>query len=121
VGLVLRFLFGYRSKPFLFACVCFAILAFRITGGIDDLAHKNRILFQGRNFYGALSVREARNPLGQNVRLLANGSIAHGSQILTESSRRKPTSYYGEQSGVGLAISKPGPAKRVGIIGLGAG
>jgi hypothetical protein len=52
-----------------------------------------------------------------------NGTIDHGLQFLSPGLRRKPTTYYAEKSGAGIAlkaISGRG-ALRVGVIGLGAG
>lgn len=52
-----------------------------------------------------------------------NGTTDHGLQFLSPSLRRKPTSYYSEKSGIGIAlkaIQKRG-SLRVGFVGLGAG
>ena len=46
----------------------------------------------------------------------------HGEQYLKPSRRREPTSYYGPDSGVAIAIKYIHPeTHRVGVIGLGAG
>jgi spermidine synthase len=62
------------------------------------------------------------------LRTLLNGTIQHGTQFFsTEALRKIPTSYYAEDSGVGLAIHYcyPGSVQRrarnIGVIGLGAG
>ena len=81
-----------------------------------------------RNFYGALRVKQNFGFPGATMRILTNGNVEHGTQIFgTEEQRRTPTSYYAEDSGVGLAIRFccPGHANRragnIGVIGLGAG
>lgn len=91
-----------------------------------------------RNFYGILRVSdhlaksfltvqpnseylfEAPDP---RYRELVNGAINHGEQFLTRAMRRQPTTYYGPNSGVGIALKQAGEGRpvRAGIIGLGAG
>jgi hypothetical protein len=94
-----------------------------------------------RNFYGVLRVLHQNDPeLGEH-RVMVHGRIIHGFQFADEARRRKPTSYYGPESGVGLAIRRhpvfqrlvnPAPKEasreglaasglRVGVVGLGAG
>ena len=92
-----------------------------------------------RNFYGVLSVIDQLAPgqlqlSGQTsaaalenlrARRLMNGTIDHGLQFLAAARRREPTTYYGPDSGVGIALRSanrghPGPL-RVGLVGLGAG
>jgi hypothetical protein len=81
-----------------------------------------------RNFYGALRVKQNFGFPGATLRTLTNGNVEHGTQIFgTEEQRRTPTSYYAEDSGVGLAIRFCCPdhanrrAGNIGVIGLGAG
>jgi hypothetical protein len=78
-----------------------------------------------RNFYGCLKVRDSGLPseLGA-TRTLTNGTINHGEQFLNPARRDSPTTYYGPDTGVGIAIrdrQSAGRAIRVGVIGLGAG
>ena len=79
------------------------------------------MVYEARNFYGALSVREYSDQAGQKVRFLMHGGVLHGNQVMTERDKRKPTSYYSRQSGVGLSLSRQNRPERVGIVGLGAG
>jgi SAM-dependent methyltransferase len=77
-----------------------------------------------RNFYGGLKVRDS-GPATEfdSTRTLTHGTINHGEQLLNLARRRLATTYYGPNTGVGLAIrekEKTG-AIRVGIIGLGTG
>lgn len=96
-------------------------------------------LMTARNFYGSLRVTaadfddqgdlRAKNTDGSAftgtgpVRVLMNGRIRHGMQMMEADRRRVPTTYYGEDSGVGVALRSccEGRAKSVGVIGLGAG
>lgn len=76
-----------------------------------------------RNFYGTLRVDDGiRN--GRHERHLAHGMILHGAQSLDDHWRRLPTTYYGPDSGAGMAVfatREAGRSQRVGVIGLGTG
>ena len=77
-----------------------------------------------RNFYGALRVKQKVGVPGITLRTLTNGNVEHGTQIFgTDEERKTPTSYYAEDSGVGLAIRFccDGQPRNIGVIGLGAG
>jgi hypothetical protein len=77
-----------------------------------------------RNFYGSLRVRQSLADYpGAVVRILTNGAIQHGTQIFTTELRKTPTSYYAEDSGVGLALRFccQGRPRNIGVVGLGAG
>jgi predicted membrane-bound spermidine synthase len=78
-------------------------------------------LVMTRSFYGSLRVVES-NRGGGTVRTLFHGIIQHGAQYLDPARRTEPTTYFGPDSGAGLALQFccEGP-KRVGVIGLGAG
>jgi hypothetical protein len=57
------------------------------------------------------------------TRGLTHGTINHGEQYLNPARQMLPTTYYGPNTGIGLAIrskQKNGPI-RVGVIGLGTG
>jgi hypothetical protein len=77
-----------------------------------------------RNFYGGLRVHDWDPPTDwAATRSLTVGTINHGEQFLSPARRDSPTTYFGPNSGVGLAIrakQKAGPI-RVGVIGLGTG
>jgi len=76
-----------------------------------------------RNFYGSLRVQQSVTTHGDPIRTLVNGTIVHGNQILSPDLMRVPTTYYAEDSGIGLALKNCciGRSKSVGVIGLGAG
>jgi hypothetical protein len=78
-----------------------------------------------RNFYGVLRVRQAM--MGDAlVNGLMHGSIFHGWQARSGSYHERPTTYYTENSGVGLALTNH-PKRvanqhlRIGAVGLGIG
>lgn len=85
-------------------------------------AHANRItknsISVARNFYGSMRVEGFRDSY-----ILKHGQIRHGHQFRDAARRKLPTSYYGYESGCGLALKqhKADAPKRVGLIGLGAG
>jgi hypothetical protein len=77
-----------------------------------------------RNFYGALKVRDSGSATDFDAtRGLTHGTINHGEQFLSPARRDLPTTYYGPNTGVGVAIREKGKSKavRVGVIGLGTG
>lgn len=84
---------------------------------------KDNLVESTRNFYGAMSVLEygSETP-GSRYLLLQHGRITHGFQLTDPDQRRRITSYYGEGSGVALAIRNfPSKQKRIGVVGLGTG
>jgi SAM-dependent methyltransferase len=87
-----------------------------------DIVKEARLMV--RNFYGVLRVTQEGN-LAQDpfaTRTLVNGTITHGLQYLAPDKRRWHTTYFGPQSGVGLAIlNARRSTERVGVIGLGTG
>jgi len=76
-----------------------------------------------RNFYGSLRVRQNFGYPGAVMRTLTNGNIQHGTQIFTAELSHTPTTYYAEDSGVGLALRYccEGRTRNIGVIGLGVG
>lgn len=77
-----------------------------------------------RNFYGALSVFEfdKDDPESRHYALV-HGRITHGIQAIDSPDTQKPTSYYGNDSGVGMALTAfpRQENRRIGVIGLGTG
>ncbi len=87
-------------------------------------ANERNMVVSMRNFYGSLRVKQDHGYPGATRRVLANGTIEHGTQIFgTDALRKMPTTYYAEDSGVGLAMRFccEGRARNIGVIGLGAG
>ncbi len=75
-------------------------------------------LFVERNFYGVIRVTE----FDQKAVAMIHGMTVHGIQYLDD--RARPTTYYVEDSGIGLLLQNHPRNKqglRVGVLGLGAG
>ena len=87
-------------------------------------AYQHDTMVAVRNFYAALRVKQNYGFPGATLRTLTNGTIQHGTQIFgTDEQRKTPTTYYAPDSGVGLALRLccAGRARKIGVIGLGAG
>jgi hypothetical protein len=102
------------------------LLAALVTWASDADPH---VLARFRNFYGILRIQEQFDANGEK-RLLTHGRVTHGFQYLDADKRRWPTTYFGPESGIGLAMrhhprrvhaAGDGRALKVGVIGLGAG
>jgi spermidine synthase len=86
---------------------------------IISFAIQSKILYQTRNFYGVLTVKDQNG-----IRYLSNGSIVHGIQYLAEEKKDEATAYYAKNSGLGVAITIKQKGKEqlnIGTIGLGSG
>jgi hypothetical protein len=86
-------------------------------------------LFKDRNFFGVVRVLWEVDAIGKRM-TLSHGRTVHGWQYADPDKRMLPTSYYGADSGAGLALrfhprrfaaSLQQQTLRVGVIGLGAG
>ena len=76
-----------------------------------------------RNFYGVLRVNILPAVgLRPAVTQLRNGTVVHGEEI-TGARNDVPTTYYGQNSGIGIALlfARQAGNIRVGVIGLGVG
>jgi spermidine synthase len=100
-----------------------------------------RTIEMGRNFYGTLRIRATLDDSNEQAKWrLLHGVITHGEQYRNPKFSMLPTTYYGEESGVGRAIiglrevqtiSSANPStsaaptasagQSVGLIGLGVG
>jgi spermidine synthase len=79
-----------------------------------------------RGFFGVIAVALENRGEPDEWRKLRHGRITHGLQFTSAERRREPTTYYGPQSGAGLALRRHprrllGQPLRVGLVGLGAG
>jgi SAM-dependent methyltransferase len=105
------------------AGVLFALaMAVYLGNHVKEEEEGSRLLV--RNFYGGLRVRDNGPETAlATVRTLTNGTINHGEQYLNPARRDLPTTYYGPNTGIGIAIREHGRnrAIRVGVIGLGTG
>ncbi|MGO9275374.1 MAG: spermidine synthase [Terriglobia bacterium] len=132
--------YGARWRPaWLAALTMAAALVVGLAVMVYRQSREPRLMV--RNFYGVLRVLDSGLPPDQAAasavkrakkpardqdrpkRKLMNGTITHGVQWLLPEQRRLPTTYYGTDSGVGLALREATHHGRVraGVIGLGAG
>ena len=89
---------------------------------IKQMVSGSRVLV--RNFYGGLKVRDTGAPGSLwATRTLTNGTINHGEEYLHMARRDLATTYYGPNTGIGIAIreKQKAGAVRIGVIGLGTG
>src|SRR3954464_13499436 len=89
----------------------------------DGFRHQRDVRVAERSFYGVLRVKEYGTPGEEShLRRLVHGTIMHGERYMSEATRRQPTTYYQQTSGIGAAIeSKQDHPVKVGVIGLGTG
>lgn len=117
----------------LFAAGCLAVALMLLS--VVLRAHMGAVLEGSvevvRGFFGVLKVEEehAGDP-ERHVYLLRHGRILHGFQFVSEAKRRVATSYYGEGSGIALALlhhprreaaAQGERGLRIGVAGLGVG
>lgn len=122
-------LFGGRPLRVwaVWALLCLSWTGLAITLG----SHIQRVMgdsvVASRNFFGVLRVLDLNKDDPEEHRYtLMHGRIEHGFQFRAEGKRDWPTSYYGRESGIGLAIDMhpnrlQGDSLRIGVIGLGTG
>lgn len=86
--------------------------------GADVFRQRKNVVAAFRNFYGVMRLVEE-----ETTRTFYHGRIVHGRQFRAEEQRRVPTTYYGERSGIGLAmrLREADSPTRVGVVGLGVG
>jgi SAM-dependent methyltransferase len=112
--------------PALWAMMAVEVTALMLAGSLGFQVRESSSGYRlmVRNFYGALKVRDTGPETNMTaVRTLTHGTINHGEEYLNIARRRLPTTYYGPNTGVGIAIrekQKQG-SMRVGVIGLGTG
>jgi len=113
-----------RKTPFFVWLVAIAIAGvcgYFWNKQIEQLKEDTRVMV--RDFYGTLRTKDTGPEASEDaVRRLIHGVIMHGEQYLKPERRTEPTTYYGPDSGVALAIGNVSPGQqRVGVIGLGTG
>lgn len=120
LALIVMWDFGVMARIFWVAVA----LALTWIGVMQAKSWQQDALVQLRSFYGTLRVTETHwPPLGETTRTLYHGTIQHGVQLFGNGLRMQPSSYYAQDSGVGLAMRFccENRVKRVAIVGLGAG
>ena len=81
-------------------------------------------VLSARNFYGPLRVNQVPIPSPKgDILQLRNGNIIHGREFIDRDLYCEPISYYGPDSGIGLAMAEKQPSGplRIGVVGLGSG
>ena len=122
----------YRGRPiFVWAFLYVSFIALAVALGLHIRQSSANSLETTRNFFGVLRVLEfSKDDPSEHRFTLMHGRIDHGYQYFDPEKRYWPTSYFGPDSGVGLAISfhphrrEFDPRKRIlriGVIGLGTG
>jgi len=105
--------------------ILLVILAVGLTGTMRRDLRKYTEM--SRNFYDVVRIKE-----GNILRIMVSGRVEHGTQFIKPALRRIATSYYGHESGIGIAIqearrlrlldsSSADSGLRIGGIGLGTG
>jgi SAM-dependent methyltransferase len=111
-GLILGF--ANRPQPFAIAAVALAVAYL-----LNPQQPGQRVIFAARTFFGVHRVLEDTPPTQHR---LTHGTTLHGWQNLADRDRCVPTSYYYPTGPIGqLFDAFGGRARRVGVIGLGAG
>ena len=122
----------YRGRPnFVWSILYVSYIALAVSLGLHIRQSSANSLETARNFFGVLRILELSQEDSSEHRFtLMHGRIEHGFQFLDPEKRYWPTSYFGPDSGVGLAICfhphrrEFEPQKRnlrIGVIGLGTG
>src|ERR1700733_10922332 len=129
----------FRKTPWQPAWLILVALVVALVASLFTTARQqaSEARLTARNFYGVLRVLDGIVPnvilvKGSSVqsldedsryRRLMNGTIDHGLQFLAPSRRSWPTTYYGPDSGIGVALAAAHGQDRlhVAVIGLGAG
>jgi hypothetical protein len=106
-------------------CYCFVVVSL-----VRQAVNLERdTVVRSRNFYGVLRIKVMPNDVSPRL-VLSHGRIEHGFQFTDADKHRWPTSYYGPESGIGMALThhpKRAAAKatdqalKIGMIGLGTG
>ncbi len=81
------------------------------------------VMYKSRGFYGVLTVfNYHRDDPESHHYVLQHGRITHGLQFTDPDQSQWATTYFGQETGIGIAMRSlpPGPS-RVGIVGLGTG
>ncbi|HEY3123171.1 MAG TPA: ferrichrome ABC transporter permease [Thermoanaerobaculia bacterium] len=116
-----------RGRPYLAGAFLAGALAFVGMLLVSEIqSFLQSAVSVSRNFYGVLTVERLGAGDPNEERLdLRHGRIVHGFQYWSPEKRRLPTSYYTEQSGIGLTLENhPRRARgpmNVGVVGLGVG
>lgn len=91
---------------------------------VETLREPAGLIHKERSFFGVARVVDFEGERsGTDHRVLRHGTTMHGAQLLDEQLRRRPITYFGLVTGIGMALAQrsiAGPY-RLGVLGLGAG
>ncbi len=109
-----------------FTCATMAVgfVAVVVALGRQIAESSRGALMSGRNFYGVLSVFQYQQETPFNhYYVLQHGRITHGLQFAAPDRAAMVTSYFGPQTGLGLALRNfpRQENQRIGLLGLGVG
>lgn len=117
----LKIFFTSDKEILIFASIVYPLSIF-LTSFILNYTSGNNLLTMKtwRNFYGVISVKHNTK---SNMNVLVYGNVIHGGQY-NDSNRKKPVTYYGEKTGIGITFKNvPQLHQKInmGVIGLGTG
>jgi nitrate/nitrite transporter NarK len=113
----------FRTRALISGLLIAVVTTLALSFGSQLTGGKGDKVLVSRNFYGVLTVFEHRRdePLEHHF-LLQHGRITHGLQFVDPEAATWATTYYGEDSGIGLAMrALPAQNRRIGLVGLGTG
>ncbi|HAM49316.1 MAG TPA: hypothetical protein DCP92_00940 [Nitrospiraceae bacterium] len=121
-AVILLFIVPWRQWKITAVASLVVAIAIVVAGYSYLSAYRGSARVMERNFYGGLRVLEYNAGTENEARVLVHGTVNHGMQFTAPKRRREHITYYGQESGVGLAMKalRSSPL-RVGVIGLGAG
>lgn len=112
---------GLLLTPWRWMYVAVLIMTMMAQGGLGTV----ETTLEGdrtRSYFGVYTIQEYPS---HRVRQLVHGTTLHGQQSTDPAREREPTTYYGPDTGAGLALTAApelyGQQSRVGIVGLGTG
>jgi len=112
---------GLLLLPWRWTYVGLLLMMMVAQGGLSTI-QQTLAGYRTRSYFGIYTVYDNQV---EKTRLLVHGTTLHGKQSLEPSRRLEPTTYYGDTSGIGLALDQApamfGPHARVGVVGLGTG
>lgn len=116
-----KLLATFQRRSTVFGCAAALALLFAFLPYFTGI---HRAESTQRNFYGVLRVEDFTGTAAEPARrLLLNGTIVHGIEILAAERRDEPISYYGPDSGAAIAFNAVHKRGNInaGIVGLGTG
>ena len=112
-----------------------AALAVAVTLGIQIRRDREDLIVGKRSFYGVLGIYDYNRGTRDWTRMLYHGAMFQGGQVLNDDDRKHPTTYYGRDSGIAVAIdylrrsgntldaivASEDRGLHIGVVGLGVG